>query len=168
MLMKRNLSEVSRSRRLADLWQACVWRHTQRVRPEAAADQNVDVPRERAVMGLAQAHVEHRNSMLSPLHLPMPSSCPISYFYLFPDGGFVSLALALFPFGVHCDPGVECLQQSLQNTQKVSQARARALFSLHTFSQVLVGAKSKIWTWRGSKYMTWHVFGGAKNVLPAR
>jgi hypothetical protein len=109
---------------------------------EAAADQNVDGPRERAVMGLAQAHVEHRNSMLSPLHVPMSSSCPISYFYLFPDGRFVSLALALFPFGVHCDPGIECLQQRLQNTQKVSQARARALFSLKTLSKVLGGAKA--------------------------
>ena len=148
MLMKRNLSEVSRSRGLADCGKRVCGANTAGG-PEAAADQNVDVPRERAVMGLAQAHVEHRNSMLSPLHLPMPSSCPISYFYLFPDGRFVSLALALFPFGVHCDPGVECLQQSLQNTQKVSQARARALFSLHTFSQVLGGAKGKIWTWRG-------------------
>ena len=93
--MKRNLSAVSRSRRLADCGKRVCGANTAGG-PEAAADQNVDVPRERAVMGLAQAHVEHRNSMLSPLHLPMPSSCPISYFYLFPDGGFVSLALALF------------------------------------------------------------------------
>ena len=106
---------------------------TQRVRPglllEATVDQNVDVSRERAVMvlaqGLAQSYVEHRNSKLSALYLP--SSCPISYLYPFPHIGFVSLALALFLFGVYSDPGVECLQQRLPTSQKVSEPRTRAL-----------------------------------------